>query len=510
MAQRTCPFNPGDRVWGYGRDSGGISQQESVASQRRGISQQESVASQRRAIKEYCHKHQLVLVYFFADEEKVGSTTVGRDALEDLLYMAKQEPRPVEGMIFWSLARLARHQLDSQFIKIDLRRRGYVIHSMTDDIPDGEFAPVVEALIDWKNERFLKDLSKEVKRGLADLAKKGFAPGGFPPRGYLAEKVQIGTKRDGTPRIVQRWVPDPETWDRCRQAWELRANGASYREAHERTHILGSIGSYATFFRNRIYTGTLIYGGEVYEDFVPRLIPDEWFERVQAKRQKRFQHTPRHRESDYLLSGLLYCGARGEAMGGDSVPARADAGDGYKRRRYQRYVCLRWKSRRDCDCEIHYVNAKAIEGAILDKVVEDILQPEHLLRILKDAQPDEAARQELERDSRRLQTKLADNERIVERLLDAVERSGYSTSLEARLGQRERERAELQTELAAVRRRLDRTETEVPLDVVEDFCYHVREVLETGDVKDVRALLRTFILRIEIDRNRGRIIYTFP
>ena len=157
-----------------------------------GINQQESVASQRRAIKDYCHRHRLVLVYFFADEEKVSSTTVGRDALEDLLYMAKQEPHPVEGMIFWSLARLARDQLDSQFIKIDLRRRGYVIHSMTDDIPDGEFAPVVEALIDWKNERLLKYLSKEVKRGLADLAKKGFAPGGFPPRGYLAEKVQIG------------------------------------------------------------------------------------------------------------------------------------------------------------------------------------------------------------------------------------------------------------------------------------------------------------------------------
>jgi hypothetical protein len=32
MATRSCPFNPGDRVWGYGRDSGGIEQQESVAS----------------------------------------------------------------------------------------------------------------------------------------------------------------------------------------------------------------------------------------------------------------------------------------------------------------------------------------------------------------------------------------------------------------------------------------------------------------------------------------------
>ena len=67
----------------------------------------------------------------------------------------------------------------------------------------------------------------------------------------------MGVKRDGTPRIVQRWVPDPETWDLCRQAWELRVNGASYREIHEKTHIMGGISSYATFFRNRIRIDTL-------------------------------------------------------------------------------------------------------------------------------------------------------------------------------------------------------------------------------------------------------------
>ena len=110
----------------------------------------------------------------------------------------------------------------------------------------------------------------------------------------------MGVKRDGTPRIVQRWAPDVETWDLARRAWEMRVNGASYREVHEATGLLGSIGSYATFFRNRIYTGTLVYGGAEYKDFVPRLIPDEWFERVQAMRRRRFQHTPRHRTSDYL------------------------------------------------------------------------------------------------------------------------------------------------------------------------------------------------------------------
>jgi hypothetical protein len=159
---------------------------------------------------------------------------------------------------------------------------------------------------------------------------------------------------------------------------------------------------------------------------------------------------------------------------------------------------------------MHYANAKAIERAVVSKVMEDILRPEHLLRVLKDAQPDDEMRQELERDQRRLKAKIADTEQVLERLLDAVERGGYSASLESRLGQRERERTELQTELSAVQRQLAQTQIEVPIAVVEDFCYNVREALEVGDAADVRALLRTFIVRIEIERNRGRMIYTFP
>lgn len=235
-------------------------------------------------------------------------------------------------------------------------------------------------MLEWKAEQDLQDISKDVKRGLSDRVGTrgpggkylGLCPG-KPPTGFKGEPYTLGVKRDGTPRTVQRRVPDPETWDRCHQAWEMRVNSASYREIHEKTSILGSIGSYATFFRNRIYTGTLVYSDEEHEDFVPRLIPDEWFQRAQSKRRKRFQHTPRHRSSDYLLSGLLHCSQRGQALGGDSIPARADAGDGYKRRRYRRYVCLRWKARRDCDCDMRDVNANALEGAVLDKLVEEVL-----------------------------------------------------------------------------------------------------------------------------------------
>lgn len=49
IAARSCRFNSSDRVWGYGRDS-------------EGIEQQESVASQRRAIEKYCRQHNLVVL----------------------------------------------------------------------------------------------------------------------------------------------------------------------------------------------------------------------------------------------------------------------------------------------------------------------------------------------------------------------------------------------------------------------------------------------------------------
>jgi hypothetical protein len=76
MTRANCPFEPGNRVWAYCRDSGGDEQQDSVS-------------SQRRAIEEYCREHNLVLVHVFIDEARPGSTTVGRDGLEDLLYLSR-------------------------------------------------------------------------------------------------------------------------------------------------------------------------------------------------------------------------------------------------------------------------------------------------------------------------------------------------------------------------------------------------------------------------------------
>jgi site-specific DNA recombinase len=505
-----CPLPPGSRVAGYFRDSGGDEQERSVD-------------QQRRVAEEYCQQHHLVLVRIFADEARPGSTVVGRDGFDDLIHYCRQyapsakrrTPDAPEGILLWDLKRFARDRQDNAFFKADLRRRGYTVIFLSDNIPQGGVGHIYEAMLEWKAEQDLQDISKDVKRGLSDLVGTrdgdgkylGLCPG-KPPTGFRGEPYTLGVKRDGTPRIVQRWVPDPETWDLCHQAWELRVNGASYREIHEATRLLGSIGSYATFFRNRIYTGTLVYGGQEYHGFVPALVTEDAWEQVQAMRKPRYRHRPNLDSSDYALSGFLHCGLCGRAMKADSVPARDDAGDGYRRRRYRRYTCTGWKQNRDCS--LHYIRAELVEQAVFDFLSDNILLPEHLLRVLEDAQPDDETRQALEREARRLTADLADVEQVISRLVDAVERSGYSSSLAERLAEREAERSRLRVRLSDIQRRLEQTKVDVPLAVVEDFCYNAREALEHGALDDVRVLLRSIVVRVEVEPDGGRLIYNFP
>jgi len=501
MVKRACPFNPGDRVWGYGRDSGGINQQESVA-------------SQRRAIEDYCHKHRLVLVYFFADEEKVGSTTVGRDALEDLLYMAKQEPRPVEGMIFWSLARLARHQLDSQFIKIDLRRRGYVIHSMTDDIPDGEFAPVVEALIDWKNERFLKDLSKEVKRGLADLAKKGFAPGGFPPRGYLAEKVQIGVKRDGTPHIVSQWAPDPELGPRVTKAFKMRATGASYKEIHEATRIMGTFGSYVTMFRNKTHLGIRKCGELEVEDAHEPLVSRELWDAVQATLRQRPAKGKRWPEgkphsmrsnSPYLLSGLATCAVCGAAMvsGTDNV-------SGNRKTPWPFYLCGRKKREGWHACPSGKIGTRQPERAVLQAVNRRALTQDFVSDLAAEVNERmvrgvPSVRGQIDETEQQL----AEIDVAIGNLLDLAERFS-AASAGPRIAEREAERVQLQARLRRLELQQKAQEVDIPSEAIRSTLVQMRRTLTEGDIRAKRVLLSKVIAEIKMGAETAELSYTFP
>jgi DNA invertase Pin-like site-specific DNA recombinase len=312
-----CPLDHGARVWCYARDSGGDEQ---------------CIDDQIEAIRDYCTQNGLVIERLFEDRATPGSSTAGRDQFQAMITLARrlpEEERPA-GVVFWSFSRFSRDYDDAAFFTADLRRHGFKLVSISDDIPDGPFARIVESLTHWQNEQFLRNLSKDVSRGLHALAKQGYAPGGFPPRGYKAKKVKIGTKNDGTDRMASQWIPDPEKAPLIRKAFQMRAQGASYKEILDETGIYSSTSSLSCAFRNETYLGIRKCDDLRVEDAHEPLISQEIWDAVQETliskpgkgedwpEDKPHPRTQNSKHGPYLLSGcgILYCKYCGSAMYG--------------------------------------------------------------------------------------------------------------------------------------------------------------------------------------------------
>jgi DNA invertase Pin-like site-specific DNA recombinase len=201
---------PGSTVWAYLRDSGGFAQELSVQ-------------QQRAEVEQYTRHHGLVIRHIFADVARTGTTTVGRDAFGDMQDMIEEPGLRPTGLLLWNFARFARELDDANYYKALIRKKGIVIHSLTDPVPDGDYGRVVELIIDITNAEKSRQTSRDVKRALRALVRQGFSCGGVPPRGYKAEPVVLGVKRDNSPRQVSRWVPDPDLWEAGKLVWKMRA-----------------------------------------------------------------------------------------------------------------------------------------------------------------------------------------------------------------------------------------------------------------------------------------------
>ncbi len=358
------PFEPGTSVVAYLRDSGGDDQDLSVA--------QQSIQ-----IRDWAAKNQIFLSRIYADEATPGSSTVGRVAFAEMIAHFHHQDHQDKGVVLWKYSRFSRDIDDAQFFKADLRRRGIVIYSMNDNIPESIDGRIMEALIDWMNARFLEDLSVDVRRGLQHIVQQYGAVPGTPPRGFKREVQTIGLRRDGSPHTISKWVPDPIWWERCKQAWAMRASGVAIREIDRQLKLFGSISSYTTFFTNRLYLGELRYGDMVIPDYAEPMITQDVWDAVQRDHRKfseeynpmngpeRDAH-PRRIGSSFLLSGLLFCPYCGSPMNGTVIPTRYG-----KRLKY--YQCR--NARLGKGCTARRIPAQAIERIVLQQLREYVLDP---------------------------------------------------------------------------------------------------------------------------------------
>jgi len=487
-----CPLPPHSRVIAYLRVSGDVQKEHGT------------IVGQLDALETYIAEHQLSLTHPpFTDEAKPGSSVSPRDGFQQMLAFTQQEPRPCDGVIFWSWSRFARDQDDAHFYKADLRRRGYTLISLSDGIPvDSGLDYVLESLIHWKDQEYLKQLSLQTKRGLHLLAKHGYAPGGFPPRGYSSHhfEVEIGGKR----RRVAQWVPDPEWAPVVRTVWEMRANGASYLDIIEKTGLYHSRNSLTTHFRNKTYLGYRRCGDLEIPDAHEPLIDQDLWDRVQATLYDRpslgsawsgMKH-PQRVHSPHLLTGLVRCAYCGAAI----IGRTCNTG---RHRNWRFYECGTKNRQGRGSCEAKTIPALRIERAVMDAVYEDILNIDFLMPIVDEMNRElQCGQPSLTADH--LQRRIRSLDQSIANLLDLAEKAGGTEDILTRLEERRRERVTARQQLRQLH--VNRDHYRIDLAALGSLLEKYRALLLSPDIRDQQTVLRTVIDHLIVKPHNAEIL----
>lgn len=494
----------GSRVVIYGRHSPGESQ---------------SIHSQADAMRRFVESRGWVLIREFYDEGIEGSRS-DREAFQDLLAFLQQQPRPVDGVITWNTSRFGRDQLDSQFYKADLRRRGYVVLGKEDGIEQSPLAPVLESMLEWKAQQDLAVIGADTKRGLEYLARNGYWPGGALPKGYRGEKELLGYRKNGDPRYGIRIVQDEALRERVVRAWQLRLAGVSYRDIHDAVQLYRNSKGYSTFFDNALYAGILDYGGQRYPEgwqegkrFCEPYVSLDQFEMLQ-QRSREFadrqglgpDRTPGNRGSMYLLSGFVVCGLCLE-QGADATLI------GWTDRRYPDYQCYRCgrKQRlRGGVCHLPSVSCRLLEDTVVERIRSELFTPEYIRAEVARAN-ELLARHggDHERTLRQAEAAEKTARRSLEHLGQFIAAHGGNAVIEDQYRAADREWRMAVAALSAARadQRLAR-----PLRVTEaeavSYAARLADHLRQGTIPARRQFLSSFVRRIVFYGDEGDIELT--
>lgn len=480
------PFPQGSQVCLYARDSGGSDQDLSIS-------------QQIDELKIWCSDNGYIPALTFMDEAKSGSSAVSRSGFQEMMKHFRNDAQE-KGVVIWSYSRFAREINDASFYKADLRRRGYIIYSITDAIPEGLDGSLFEAIIAWKDARYLEDLSRDTKRGQRHLIKTHGAVGGRPPKGFIREPVRIGNRRDGSEHIVHRWVVDPETIHLVIQAFELRATGKTYKQIHDLTNLYDNISGYKRLFRNRLFVGELVFGETIIEDYCDPVIDQDIWEAVQAIRRTKEdikgRYHPRRIRSSFILSGLAFCGECGSIMSGQVVTNS-------KGKVYRYYRC---RARQDkWNCTARNIPQEIAENVVIDDLKQNILTPEKIAaaqeRALQVWSENQGKR---DKASARIEAKLKTVTRKIGNLISVIGDTGNRTLL-AKL-------QELETRESDLLFQLSRLE-DAPPPILHLDIKKVSSIIQSldRDNEEINDILRDLIQRVDMKRKkqtiRGTIYY---
>lgn len=486
-----------------------------------------STADQIALCRERAEREGWSIVAVFEDAAISGAAGMDATQRPGLNAMLKcVEAGGVDQVLAESTDRISRHVADSHLIRERIEFAGARLFTLF----DGTVTPMIGLIKGFTDAQFRSDLAARVRRGQRGSVQQGRSSGGVA---YGYRRVSRFDEKGEAIRGLREI--DPEEAEVVRRIFRDYAAGRSARQIARALNEEGVAGPRSAFWqdgtiagrkdtgfgilRNRVYLGKVLYGrskvvvnpvtrrkmmratGEVpTEQDVPehRIIDDELWERVQAELARNSTtRAERSRRPKHLLSGMGECGVCGapwvkvtKEIWGCSL-FRKTAGRG----------CTNNRS----------ISTNRYQHTVIADLKSGMLAPEVVAAYVREYHRDWARQTaEIGKQRGRIEQKMAEADRKVRRLVEAVAEGGSEfAEIRDQLKSARDTRDRLAAELASVEA-LPQVLTLHP-NLGEQYAAEIEDLERTLNdpnaqpeaVPRFRAMIARIILRPNMEKQRG-------
>lgn len=479
-----------------------------------------SVPAQLDACRQYVQRQGWVLVGEYHDDGISGFEDERRPEFSRMLADAESRPRPFDVIVVWDLSRFSRSLEHSLRAGNELKSVGVRLESIKEQLDDTSAGWLMGTVFRSFNEFQVRKLAEDTRRGMRKNAAEGGWNGGTVPIGYRVERDENG-------RGPRRLVPDPTRAPLVERIFQMALVG---KGAGSIAGVLNEEGLRTTrgrrwskqsviyVLRNEVYAGVYTWGTRSSAKFAtatlephrrenahPALVSPEDFARVQAAiriRRPTITH-PKTTAGEYLLSGLLRCGACGSPF----------IGHGAKSGKYHYYTCQKKMKQGAKACpEATNFERRRVEGVVIDALSEGALHPAVFAELVREVQGSLRALQQAAVGERVvLEGQLAEVERRLTNLYEAIESGKIPVDrLAPRIDKVCGEKDELEARLTELPSPDNELLLEITDEAIETWVGDLRAVVERGTAEEKRGLLRAWIKRIVAHGDELSVEYTFP
>ena len=443
---------------------------------------EESIEDQIRECQAYAKSHKYNIVKTYSDHALTGRSEKRPDFLK---MIEESESNLFDYIICYKTDRFFRNRYESQKYKKILKEHGVKVVYAKVDIPAGPEGIILEGVLEALDEYYSANLSQNIKRGQNGNALKRKS-NGVLVFGYDRDENDCYIINQHEAEAVKKvfemvidCIPDAEIL-----SW-LKSNG--YKNTKGKQFTKSAV---TRIISNRKYIGEYSYADVLIKNGIPAIIDENTF--IKANEIKSKRRAKRLRKSEYILSGILYCGECGASMYGRSGTSKTGKKHCY-------YGC---GNRIKHSCNKKDIKKDIIENTIID-ILNSYLFNEDNLNIISNGVVEYQKELNNSSNIKALENELKQTNKSINNIVSAIEKGMFNDTMIERMNELEKQKKTLEASI-----KLEKIDHEVlDADFIK-FLLNKFKTTNSSNYENKKRLVETFVSKAFLFDD-GKIVITF-